>query len=76
MAEVRRAKEARWVQGQIKVDSIKRQRLRVKRGRWRVERTEDKSSGCAGDGYCDGDMKCHAAAITGFGDDDYHDNCQ
>ncbi len=41
MAKARRAKEARWVQGQIKVDSIERQRLRVERRRRRVERTED-----------------------------------
>ena len=42
MAEARRAKEARWVQGRIEVDSIKRQRLHVERRRRHVERTEDK----------------------------------
>jgi hypothetical protein len=41
VAEARRAKEARWVQGRIEVDSIKRQRLRIERRRRRVERMEE-----------------------------------
>ena len=41
-AKARRAKEARWVQGWIEVDSVERQRLRVERLRRCVERTEDK----------------------------------
>ena len=38
--------------------------------------TRDNPGGDEGHGDCNGDEKCLAAAIAGFGDDDYDDNCQ
>ena len=36
----------------------------------------DDRSGGFGGGNCDGDGKCRAAAVAGFGDDNYDDTCQ
>ena len=38
--------------------------------------TRDDREGGKGHGNCDGDEKCLAAAVAGFCDDDYDDNCQ
>ena len=71
--------------------SIDRQRLRAERQRWQSRGREveaggvdattsqqkrDDRGGGGSAGNCDGNRKCHAAAVKGFGDDIYDNTCQ
>ena len=71
---------------------IERQRLRVERRRrqsrgqeveargvnatTRQQKRDYRGSSGSGGSNCDGDKKCRASAITGFGNDNYDDACQ
>jgi len=40
------------------------------------QQTRDNRGSGEGHVNCDGDKKCPATAVAGFGDDDHNDNCQ
>jgi hypothetical protein len=40
------------------------------------QKRDNRSSGGSGGGNCDGNRKCCAAAVMGFGNDNYDNACQ